>query len=95
MEYLQYRQLVYFFHNDSFLLMRYPLRLTPTEHELLFLILKNDGMSMDALMAQASRPLSRSSIPVHISAINRKAKDISERKLLEFRSNAYRFPIWI
>lgn len=95
MEYLQYRCLFYEYASNAFFLMGYPLKLSPTEHELLLLILKHDGLGMDELIRQASHPLSRSSIPVHIHAINRKAKYISDRKLLEFRNNAYRFPIWI
>ena len=95
MEYLQYRYLFYEYASDSFFLMGYPLKLTPTEHEILYLILKHDGLSMEELIRQSTRPLCRSTIPVHIHAINRKARFISDRRLLEFRTNAYRFPIWI
>ena len=90
MEPLQYRYLVYREEEQEFRLLGYRLSLSPTEHELLYLILKKRYGKLEHLRKLPDRTLSRGSIPVHIHAINRKAAAISGRRLIIFWEGSYR-----
>ena len=90
MERLQYRFLCYDREAEKFSLVGYPLSLSPVEHRLLLAILENGARSFDELSRLGRQPLSRSGISVHVHAINRKAAEISGRRLVEFRDGAYR-----
>jgi DNA-binding response OmpR family regulator len=70
-------------------LLGFPLRLTPTENKLLSAIAENGRMTVEALSALLHEGVSRGNVAVHINAINRKAKEISSRRLIIFKGNAY------
>lgn len=70
-------------------LLGYRLKLSPTERKILTEIAKNEGMTIDDLLPFLSEGVSRGNIAVHINSINRKAENISERKLVLFDGEKY------
>lgn len=70
-------------------LLGYKLKLSPAERKILTEIAKNEGMTIDDLLPLLSEGVSRGNIAVHINSINRKAENISERKLVLFDGEKY------
>ena len=75
--------------DDISQLLGYPLKLTPTEHTLLYAILQCGKANIDFLCSMLNDGVSRSNVAVHVNAINRKAYRLSGRKLVIFRKKAY------
>ncbi len=90
MDFLQHRFLCYEKKTNSFLLLGYPLLLSPTESYILKQILQHGAQDAQTLSVGNRGTLTRGAVAVHICSINRKASQISDRKLVEFRNNAYR-----
>ena len=74
--------------NEAYLI-GYKLKLTPTEHSILFEIADKKGASIDELLNLLSEGVSRGNIAVHINSINKKADSISGRRLVLFENNKY------
>jgi hypothetical protein len=75
--------------DEEIRLLGFPLDLTPSESILLRAIAENEKMSVDELSLLLRDGVSRGNVAVHINAINRKAKDISSRKLVIFSHGSY------
>lgn len=74
--------------NNRAVLVGFPLKLSPTEHKILYAICRKD-MTIDELSLLLNEGVSRQNVAVHINAINRKAEAISGRRLVVFSSEAY------
>ena len=75
--------------NDGAYLIGYKLKLSPTEHTILFEIADKNGCSVDELLPLLSSGVSRGNIAVHINSINKKADAVSGRKLVLFEGDKY------
>lgn len=87
--------LCYRFLTDSqdprcFYLLGYPLRLSPTEGEILHCLLERESIHPETLRHLPSRTLSRNCLSVHVHAINQKAYEISGRRLVLCLGDEYR-----
>ncbi len=71
-------------------LLGFELKLSKTRHRLLYEIAAHGELSADELLALLDKDVSRGNVAVHISAINRAAKDISERKLVIYEKHKYK-----
>ncbi len=70
--------------------LRYDMKLTPREYEILNAISNLGSAGTDELMASCGLSNStRGNIAVHISSINRKADMIGERKLILYGDHKY------
>lgn len=65
-----------------------PLKLTPTEHKLLYALCQKD-MTVDELSSLLFKDVSRGNVAVHINSINRKSEAIGGRKLVLFLKDGY------
>lgn len=74
--------------NEVFLI-GYKLKLSPTERTLLCEIANNKSASIEELLPLLSNGVSRGNIAVHINSINKKATNISGRKLILFEDGKY------
>ena len=72
-------------------LLGYPMRLSPTELKIMNLIYDKRTATTNSMFAALSPDVTKSSIPVHINSINKKAMYIGGRKILIFRTGHYRF----
>ena len=70
-------------------LIGYKLKLSPTERMLLCTITENQSASIEELLPLLSDGVSRGNIAVHINSINKKAYNISGRKLILFEDGKY------
>ena len=70
-------------------LIGYKLKLSPTERMLLCTITENKSASIEELLPLLSDGVSRGNIAVHINSINKKAYNISGRKLILFEDGKY------
>ena len=70
-------------------LIGYKLKLSPTERTLLYEIANGGGASIEELLPLLSDGVSRGNIAVHINSINKKAENISGRKLILFDNGKY------
>ena len=86
---MQIRFLVLYESQGADRLLGFPLHLTPTERKLLVAIAKNGTADIDHLCSLLPMGVSRGNVAVHINSINRKAEQISSRKLIVFSNNAY------
>ena len=86
---LQFRFLSYDDTDGSFTLLGYPLSLSPTEAQILRAVLEAE-VTGGCSSSGAESPRTRSSVPTHICAINRKAAQISGRRLVQFLGGVYR-----
>ena len=75
--------------DDDVYLIGYKLKLSPTERAILCEIAKGKGASIEDLLPILSVGVSRGNIAVHINSINKKAENISGRKLILFDSGKY------
>ena len=74
---------------DGIFLLGYPLRLSPTEERLLKEVANGGKTDADTLASLLTDGVSRGNVAVHINSINRKAKKISERKLIVYEKGRY------
>ena len=72
-------------------LLGYKLKLTPTEFKIVNILMDTKYATVDRLLLDLPARCTRKSIPVHITAINKKAHDISGRKLIENSREGYYF----
>ncbi len=77
-------------HRKAYLL-GYELKLTPTEFKILDLIFEHRQISPDEMLPYLPVRCTRRSIPVHISAINKKAFAISGRPFIDNAKAKYFF----
>jgi DNA-binding MarR family transcriptional regulator len=71
-------------------LMRYDIKLSPTEYRILRSIALCNGISTDTIIEQCKLgSVARGNVAVHICSINRKAESISERKLVNYGDHRY------
>lgn len=70
-------------------LIGYKLKLSPTERTLLCAITESKSASIEELLPLLSDGVSRGNIAVHINSINKKAENISGRKLILFDNGKY------
>ena len=70
-------------------LIGYKLKLSPTERAILLEIADKNGASIEDLLPLLSEGVSRGNIAVHINSINKKATNISGRKLILFEDGKY------
>ena len=70
-------------------LLGYKLKLSPTERMLLCEILQKSGASIEELHHLLTDGVSQGNIAVHINSINKKATNISGRKLVLFENGKY------
>ena len=70
-------------------LIGYKLKLSPTERAILESIAKSGSASIEDLLPLLSDGVSRGNIAVHINSINKKAENISGRKLILFDNGKY------
>ena len=75
--------------DDEVYLIGYKLKLSPTERAILYEIANNKGASIEDLLPLLSDGVSRGNIAVHINSINKKAENISRRKLILFDGEKY------
>ncbi len=75
--------------NSEIYLIGYKLKLSPTERKILENIAKNESASIEELLPLLSDGVSRGNIAVHINSINKKAENISARKLILFENGRY------
>lgn len=75
--------------DDRIVLLGYPLRLSPSERKLLVYIAENGGADIDSLSSLLGSGVKRGNVAVHINSINKKAFDISGRKLILFEDSQY------
>ena len=73
--------------SHSALLLGYPLHLSPTEFAVLSLIIKSAPISAKEISELLK--ISRKSVPVHVHTINKKAYEISARRLVDSSYSAY------
>ena len=81
---------IYEKHRKAYLL-GYELKLTPTEFKILDLIFEHRQISPDEMLPYLPARCTRRSIPVHISAINKKAFAISGRPFIDNAKAKYFF----
>ena len=81
---IQKRFLIWHEDTDSFTLVGYPLPLSPKEKLILHAIIfaDNDGISKNDLCARLEGSVSPSSIPVHITSINKMALAVGGRYII-------------
>ena len=77
-------------HRKAYLL-GYELKLTPTEFKILDLIFEHGQISPDEMLPYLPARCTRRSIPVHVSAINKKALAISGRLFIDNSKAKYFF----
>ena len=70
-------------------LIGYKLKLSPTERIILCAIAENKNATIEELLPLLSNGVSRGNIAVHINSINKKAYNISGRKLILFEDGKY------
>lgn len=70
-------------------LIGYPLKLSPSERNLLLSIAESKGKTIDELLSVLNDGVSRGNVAVHINSINKKAIAISNRKLVLFENEKY------
>ena len=71
-------------------LLGYDLCLTPTEYKVLRAILEGGRVTLEALIELCDiKSCGRGNIPVHVCAINKKAQEISQRKLILYAEHNY------
>ena len=70
-------------------LIGYKLKLSPTERIILCAIAENKNATIEELLPLLSNGVSRGNIAVHINSINKKAYNISGRKLILFEDRKY------
>ena len=75
--------------NDEVYLIGFKLKLSPTERKILSEIASRNEASIDELLYLLSDGVSRGNIAVHINSINKKAENISGRKLILFEDGKY------
>ena len=75
---------------DSFFLLGYELKLSPTERKLLRAITEGGKSSVEHLTALLPEGVNPSNVAVHISSINKKAEMLSKRKLVIYENYRYR-----
>ena len=72
-------------HKQEFLLLGYPLHLSPDEAELLHLLQKKRSLGVSTLAN-----VSKNALAVRVCSINKKAIRIGGRRLIIFEDGAYR-----
>ncbi len=75
--------------NQAYLL-GYKLKLSKTEHRILYAIAENGPSDVDFLLSLLSDGVSRGNVAVHINSINKKAECISDRRIVIFENSAYK-----
>ena len=75
---------------NRFLLLGYPLKLSPTESAILHKLLAEISVSVEELCVLPAKTLSTRCLAVHVHAINQKAMEISGRRLILFLEDSYR-----
>ena len=88
---MQYRFLVLNESTDEVRLLGYTLHLSPSEHQIIKVLFHREFATLNELHQFSKPTLPKSSIPVHISSINKKAIAISGRKLIQFETDHYCF----
>lgn len=86
---LQNRFLVLHKEERSAYLLGYPLSLSPLEFDLLYTIADEPLIDAPALVERLHHALAITTVPVHIHAINKKAYEISGRKLIAHAEDGY------
>ena len=76
---------------DDVLLLGYRLELTPAERKIVTLIAENGRIGTGGLCSALGGNITRGNVAVHICSINKKAAEISGRKLIGFGSRCYYF----
>ena len=74
---------------DAIFLLGYELKLSPTERKLLCCVAEGGRSDVDTMAKNLCNDVSRGNVAVHISAINRKAKKLSGRKLIIYENGQY------
>lgn len=75
--------------HEGIFLLGYPLKLSATQQKLLWSIAEGGRRSVDDLHSLLPSGVGRGNVTVHINAINRKAAEISRRKLVIYRKGKY------
>ena len=86
---LQRRFLVFSEKDRSAQLLGYPLKLSPAEYDLLYLIAEATYIEKAELARLVENAIAPGSIAVHVHGINKKAKKISGRQLVVYVQNGY------
>ena len=73
------------------ILLGYRLKLTPAEYKIITLIAENERLGTDELCLALGENITKGNVAVHICSINKKAAQISSRKLIEFKCKCYYF----
>ncbi len=76
--------------SEHVFLFGYELSLSPTEYKILRSLAEHGDLSADALTKLCALSCGHCGVAVHISAINAKAEQISERRLIVCRDSLYR-----
>ena len=75
---------------DEIFLLGYRLKLSPTEEKLLRAIAEGGKSDLANLVSLLPTDVGSGNVAVHINSINRKAKRISDRRLIICRSGQYK-----
>ena len=75
--------------NETFLL-GYRLKLSATEQKLLYAIAQGGRSGVDDLLPLLTSGVCRGNVAVHINSINKKAENISGRKLVIYEAYQYK-----
>ena len=86
---LQKNFLVLYDEDKTAQLCGYPLALSPLEFDLLYAIAEATLIDAHALVERLHRALAVTTVPVHVHTINKKALDISGRKLIASVAGGY------
>ena len=86
---LQKNFLVLYDEDKTAQLCGYPLKLSALEFDLLYAIAEATLISADELVARLHRATALTTVPVHVHTINKKALDISGRKLIASTQDGY------
>lgn len=74
---------------DRAYLIGYELKLSPSERSFLIEIANKNGATIDELLSLLPKDVSRGNVAVRVNSINKKAADISGRKLVLFENDEY------
>lgn len=88
---MHYRFLVWDEARNEIRLLGYTLHLSPSERQIIEILFLREFVTVDEFHRFSKPTLPKSSIPVHICSINKKAFAISGRKLIGFEKDYYRF----